>query len=107
MEFMAAGCCTRKWLRFDQSIKNLISGDLGIPLVVSRRGVTGLKKTRVVYLLDLLEGKGENEQCDLVHAKCLQMIRLMVVMLTSYSRVVSVVLVLWEVATILRNEYGI
>ena len=35
------------------------------------------------------------------------MIRLMVVMLMSYSLVVSVVLVLWEVATILRNEYGI
>ena len=69
MEFVAAGCCTKGWLRFDQTIRNFTSGDLGIPLVVSRRGVTGLKKTRVVYLLDLLEGKGENEQCDLVHAE--------------------------------------
>ena len=107
MEFVAAGCCTKGWLRFDQTIRNFTSGDLGIPLVVSRRGVTGLKKTRVVYLLDLLERRGENGQCDLVHAKRLQMIRLMVIMLTSCSHVVSVVLVLWEVAAILRNEYGI
>ena len=34
MEFVAAGCCTGKWLRFDQTIRNLISGDLRIPLVV-------------------------------------------------------------------------
>ena len=107
MEFVAAGCCTKGWLRFDQTIRNFTSGDLGIPLVVSRRGVTGLKKTRVVYLLDLLERRGENGQCDLVHAERLQMIRLMVIMLTSCSHVVSVVLVLWEVAAILRNEYGI
>ena len=36
---------------------NLTSGDLEIPLVVIRLGVTGLKKTRVVYLLDLFEGR--------------------------------------------------
>ena len=52
MEFVAAGCCTRKWLNFDQTII-FSPGDLGIPLVVSRLGVTGLKKTRVVFLLDL------------------------------------------------------
>ena len=23
MEFVAAGCCTRKWLRFDQTIRNV------------------------------------------------------------------------------------
>ena len=69
MEFVAAGCCTKGWLRFDQTIRNFTSGDLGIPLVVSRRGVTGLKKTRVVYLLDLLERRRENGQCDLVHVE--------------------------------------
>ena len=35
MEFVATGCCTRNWLTFDQTIRNLTSGDLGIPLVVS------------------------------------------------------------------------
>ena len=40
-----------------QTIRNLTSGDLGIPLVAIRLGVTGLKKTRVVYLLDLFEGR--------------------------------------------------
>ena len=38
-----------------QTVRNLTSGDLGIPLVEIRLGVTGLKKTRVVYLLDLFE----------------------------------------------------
>ena len=28
--------------------------------------LTGLKKTRVEYLLDLFEGRGQKEQCDLV-----------------------------------------
>ena len=27
MEFVAAGWCTKKWLRFDQIIRNLTSGD--------------------------------------------------------------------------------
>ena len=58
MEFVAAGWCTRKWLRLYETIRNLTSGDLGILLVVIRLGVTGLKKTRVVYLLDLFEGRG-------------------------------------------------
>ena len=35
------------------------------------------------------------------------MIGLMVIMSMSYSRVVSVVLVLWRVGAILRNRYGI
>ena len=94
MEFVAAGCCTRKWLRFDQFMRNLTSDNLRIPLVVSRLEVTRLKKTRVVYLLDLFEVRAENGQCDLVRAERLQMIRLMGVMLTSYSRVMNVVLVL-------------
>ena len=45
MEMVAAGWCTRKWLRFDKSLRNLTSGNLGIPLVVIRLGVTGQKKT--------------------------------------------------------------
>ena len=88
MEFVAAGWCTRKWLRLYQIIRNLTSGDLGILLVVIRLGATVLKKTRIVYLLDLFEGRGEKEQCDLVCVECLSMIGLIVIML-SYSRVVS------------------
>ena len=66
MEFVAAGWCTRKWLRLDQIIRNLTLGDLGIPLLVIRLEAIRLKKARVVYLLDLFEGKGEKEHCDLV-----------------------------------------
>ena len=47
MELVAAGWCTRKWLRFDQTLTNLTSGDLRIPLVVIQLGVNGLKKTRL------------------------------------------------------------
>ena len=57
MEFVATGCCTRKWLRFDQTIRDLTFGDLRISLVVSRLGV--LKKIRVVYLLDLFQRREE------------------------------------------------
>ena len=46
MELVAASWCTRKWLRFDQTIRNLTSGDLGILLVVIQLGVNGSKKTR-------------------------------------------------------------
>ena len=52
-EFVAACWCTRKWLKFDQTIRSFTFGDLGIPLVVIQLGVTELKKTKVVYLLDL------------------------------------------------------
>ena len=48
MELVAAGWCTAKWLRFDQTIRNLTSGDLVIPLVVLRLGVPRLRKTRCV-----------------------------------------------------------
>ena len=92
-------------MRFDDTIRNITSSDLGTPLVVTRLGVTGLKKARVVYLLELFEGKREKGQCDLVRAERLQMIRLMAVMFMSYSRVVSVVLVLWLVGLILKNGY--
>ena len=43
-------------------------------------GVTRLKRTRVLYLLDFFEGRRENGQCYLVCVECLQMIGLMVVM---------------------------
>ena len=66
MEFVATGWCTRNWLRLCQTIRNLSSGDLGILLVVIRLGVARLKKTRVVYLSHLFEGRGEKRQCDLV-----------------------------------------
>ena len=58
--------------------RNLTSGDLGIPLAVSRLGVTRLKKTRVVCLSDLFEGRGEKGQCDLVCVERPSMIGLMV-----------------------------
>ena len=65
-----------------------------------------MKKIRLVYFLDLFEGRGEKEQCDLVCVERLWMIGLMVVMLISYSRVVSVVLVLSGVGPVLRRRYG-
>ena len=77
------GQCRRNWLRLYQTIKNLTDST----------GSTGLKKIRLVYLLHLFEGKGEKGQCDLVCVEYLWMIGLMVVMLISYSHVVSVVLV--------------
>ena len=40
-------------------MRNITSGDLGILLVVIQLRVTGLKKTKVLYLLDLFEGRGE------------------------------------------------
>ena len=58
-----------KYLRLDQTTKNLTCGDLEILLVVIRLGETGLKKTRLVYLLDLFEGRGEEGWCDLVCEK--------------------------------------
>ena len=56
-----------------------------------------MKKTKVVHLLDLFEGKGVKGWCDLVCAERLQMIGLMVVILIFYSSAVNVVLVLWGV----------
>ena len=46
IELVEVDRCTRKWLRFDQTIRNLLSGDLGISLVAIQLGVTVLKKTR-------------------------------------------------------------
>ena len=59
MELVVEGCCTVKKLRLNRTIRNLISGDLEISLVVIRLGVTGSKKTGLVYLLDLFGEKGE------------------------------------------------
>ena len=70
MEFVATRLCTRKWLRLYQTKGNLTSADLGILLVVIRLGVTRLKMTRVMYLLQLFEGRGEKRQCDLVYVEC-------------------------------------
>ena len=64
MEFVAAGLCKRNWLRLGQTIRD--SGDLGVPLVSNPPGVAGSKNIRVVYLLDLFEGRGENGHCDFV-----------------------------------------
>ena len=64
-------------------------------------GVTGLKKIGFVYLLGLF-GEGEEEVvwfCDLVG--------LILVLLMSFSRMVSKVLVLRGVAPTLVNGYGI
>ena len=70
-------------------------------------GNTGLKKIRLLYLLDLFEGRGEKGQCDLVCVEHLWMIGLLVVILMSYSWVVSVVLVLSRVGPVLRSRSGI
>ena len=69
-------------------------------------GSTGLKKIRLLYLLDLFEGRGEKGQCDLVCVEHLW-IGLLVVILMSYSCVVSVVLVLSGVGPVLRSRSGI
>ena len=61
---------------------------------------------KLVYLLDLFEGRGERGQCDLVCVEQLWIIGLMVVMLMPHSHVVSVVLVLSGVGPVLRSRYG-
>ena len=91
MEFVAAGLCTRKWFKLYQTIRNLTSSDLGILLVVIRLGVTGLKKARIVWF-SMCGGPLD----DWVNGGYVDI----------YSRVVNVVLVLWEVGPILRNRYG-
>ena len=58
IEFVAAGWCAGKWLKRYKTI-DLTSDDMGIPIVVVRLGLTGLKKIRLVHLLDLFEGRGE------------------------------------------------
>ena len=53
--------------------------------MVIQLGVTRLKRIRLMYLLDLFEGRVENGQCDLRFVERLWMIGLMVVMLMFYS----------------------
>ena len=47
-----------KQLRLDEAIGNLTFSDLEILVVVTGLGVTGLKKTEVVYLLGFFFGRG-------------------------------------------------
>ena len=58
MEFVAVGWCTVMQLKLDEVIRNLTCSDLEIPLLVIGLGITELKKTRFVYLLDIFLGKG-------------------------------------------------
>ena len=58
MEFVTAGWCIGKKLRLDQTLRNLSRPDLTISLVVTRLGVTYLKKTRFMYLLNLFGERG-------------------------------------------------
>ena len=67
MEFVATGWFTRKWLRLIQS---LTSANLGIPLVVIQLVLTGLKNTRVVYLLDLFREEGRRGSVVLCVCVC-------------------------------------
>ena len=71
--------------------------------MVIRLGVIGIKKASP----DVSEETVEKGQCDLLCAERLWMIGPMVIKLMSYSRVVSVVLVLWRVGTVPRIGCGI
>ena len=82
-----------KQLKLDQAIRKLTFGGLEIPLVVIGLGVTGLKKTGVVYLLGFWGERGgggwEEWWCDFVCVERLGlMIGLMLVLLFSFPRVV-------------------
>lgn len=95
MEFVAAGWCTGKYLRLDQTMSLL---------GVIRLEVTRLKKTGFVYLLDLLGERGEG---PLYFTVC-------GVPLDDWTNSDSVdvfftcdmVLVLWGGCPSLGNEYG-
>ena len=70
MEFVTSGSCKGKWLRVDRTIRDLTCGDLEIPLLVIRLGVTGPKKSEFVWLPDLLERRGKKGGGgDLVYVK--------------------------------------
>ena len=55
MEFVAVGWCTRKWWRLCKTL-------MGISLVLIQLRVTGLNKTRVIYLLDFFACLREEER---------------------------------------------
>ena len=59
MEFVVAGLCARTWLRLYQTMTNKKSYFWWF-------GKSKLKKSRVVYILDLFEERGEKWQGDLV-----------------------------------------
>lgn len=59
MELIVTGSFPVKWLRLDRTIRDLTYGDLEIPLVLIRRGVTGPKKNEFICLLDLLVGRSK------------------------------------------------
>ena len=79
---------------------------MAIPPVVIRLEVSELKNIRYVYLLDLFEGRGEKGRYDLVFVEHLWMIGLMVLMLMSYSRVLSALFILSGFGPVL-SRYGI
>ena len=55
MELVATGWCTSKWLRLNETIRNLTSGDLEIALMVIQLGETRLKKKSSISLTWLTE----------------------------------------------------
>ena len=63
MEFATAGWCTGEWVTLFQTVRNSTYGDMRIPQVVIQLRVTGLKKNRLKYLLDIFEGRGEKGHC--------------------------------------------
>ena len=69
MEFVTSGSCKGKWLRVDRTIRDLTCGDLEIPLLVIRLGVTEPKNSEFVWLIDLLEGRGKKGGGDLVYVE--------------------------------------
>ena len=79
---------------------------MGLLLVVIWVGVTGLKKTRVVYLLDLFEEREENRAVWFsVDGEPLEY-WVNGGYVDIYSRVAIVVLFMWRVHPILQNGYG-
>ena len=96
MEFVAASWC-REVVETLSNYKKPYSWQYANPTCGDSSRVTGLKKIKILYLLDLFEGSGEKRQCDIKCVECLWMIVLIVVMLMSYSPVVSAVLVLSRV----------
>ena len=70
----AYGICSRRLVYSEvvetrSDYKNFTSGDIEIPFVGARLGVTRLKKTWLVYLLGLFEGT--ESDCDLDGVKLL------------------------------------
>ena len=105
MEYLAVGWCRRKWLRLYETIRNLTSGEIGILLVVIRWEYQ-IENDHDRVSPRPLWGKREEGAVRFSVLEHLWMIGLMVVMLISYSRTVSVVLVLLGVGPVLRRRYG-